>query len=513
MTVYGIDLGTTYSLIGYYDGDKYTLIPDSEGKKLIKSQISIEENEIIVGNKCKYNIIKNTKSFVGKKWEESCFLENCNLVECEITDSVLINKQGYSFKATDISRMIISHLVSNSKELGYNVEKIVITVPSYYTSFQRNLIKNECELLSLTVCNIINEPTSAALYLGQDYENLSNLLVLDIGGSTTDITILDVDDSDFMIKSSKGNLNLGGINIDKNIKDYYNLDTEIEAETLKLSGKISDSDWDILTQDFYKKILLLVSDSLSSINMYKESLSNVMVIGGSSRLYKLKDSLKTLFPERIINISEFPDKCVVLGACYKGYLIEQNDCNLPCLFDILPLSIGIQLNDNMFSPILKQNDRKPISKKKEYSLHRDYQDRIILKVFEGERILCKDNFYLGEYCIEIPPRYQKMDVTIQVTFNIDLSGILTLGCLIEGYDGYRKEEVIECNIDTTKSIHKKTASVINPEDIEKDDLIREYLELKKSIEEDLIPEIELDNITQEDINVLKELINFNSPLK
>jgi len=473
----GIDLGTTNTAIAAMEGGKPKMIPSKEGRNIIPSVVDPVKR--IVGDVAKRQMVMKPKQVVfsvkrimGRKFDDKVVQDSIKWLPYEIKKGrdgmVIIKVNDKEYTPQEISGMILKKAKKDAEEyLGETVDKAVVTVPAYFDDAQRQATKQAGEIAGLEVIRVVNEPTASALAYGLDKKNLHNIAVYDFGGGTFDITILELGEGVFQVKSTRGDTHLGGDDFDKNLIGYLStqfekehgidltkdpqalqrlkeasekakieLSTSMEAEinlpfiTVKegqpqhFVTKITRAKLESLTQELIDRSFEPVEKCLKDAKLKPEEIDEVILVGGMTRMPKIRDGVKKYFnkePNQSVN----PDEAVALGAAIQAGIIggEVKDV---VLLDVTPLTLGVETLGGVSTPLIKRNSAIPTSKSEVFSTAADNQTQVEIHISQGERPMAIDNKSLGRFILQgIPPAPRGVP-QIEVTFDIDASGILTV---------------------------------------------------------------------------------------
>ncbi|PZV26434.1 MAG: molecular chaperone DnaK [Snowella sp.] len=484
--VIGIDLGTTNSCVAVLEGGKPIVIPNSEGGRTTPSIVGFGKgSQRLVGQLAKRQSITNAentvysiKRFIGRRWEET--LEERSRVPYNCTkgkdDTVNIEIRGQQFTPQEVSSMILQKLKTDAEAfLGEPVKEAVITVPAYFTDAQRQATKDAGTIAGLDVLRIINEPTAAALAYGLDKQSQEELiLVFDLGGGTFDVSLLQLGNGVFEVRSTSGNNHLGGDDFDNvivrwmsdNFKAKEKIDLSqdkmaiqrlreaAEKAKIELSSLLTTSinlpfitadengpkhlEVDLTRAKFEELAKQLIQATLTPLNqaftdgeVKPHNIHRVILVGGSTRIPAVQRIIQQLFPESQLDRSINPDEAVALGAAIQGGVLGGQVDNV-LLLDVTPLSLGIETLGEVFTKIIERNTTIPSSKSEVFSTAADGQTSVEIHVLQGERAMALDNKSLGKFLLAgIPPAPRGVP-QIEVTFDIDVNGILKVSAQDQG---------------------------------------------------------------------------------
>ena len=508
--IIGIDLGTTNSCVAIYEGGEAKVIANPEGERTTPSVVAFKNGEIIVGGAAKRQMITNKDTIYSIK-------------RLMGTDKK-VEANGKKYTPQEISAMILGDLKKTAEAyLGEKVTKAVITVPAYFNDAQRQATKDAGKIAGLEVERIINEPTAAALAYGLDkQEENQTVLVYDLGGGTFDVSILELGDGVFEVKSTSGNNELGGDDFDKRIMDYlveqFKKENKIDlskdkmamqrikdaAEKAKkdLSGvtttqislpflsqgedgplhlemSLTRAKFEELCHDLFESTLEPVRKALKDAKLTKNDIDKVILVGGSTRIPKVQELIKNEIgkePSKGVN----PDEVVAMGAAIQGGVLT-GDVNDIVLLDVTPLSLGIETLGGVCTVLIPRNTTIPTSKSEIFSTAADNQPAVDIHILQGERSMANDNKTLGRFQLTGIPAAPRGVPQIQVTFDIDANGIVN----VKAKDlGTNKEQAITITASTNLSDDEIDKMVKEAEvNREADEKRKEEADLKNDAEQ------------------------------
>jgi molecular chaperone DnaK len=485
--IIGIDLGTTNSCVSIMDGSQPRVIENAEGARTTPSIVAFTDDERLVGQPAKRQAVTNpdntvfgVKRLIGRRYDDEHLKKDMKNLPFSVVDGgngdAWIEAKGDKYSPSQISAFILGKMKETAESyLGEDVTQAVITVPAYFNDAQRQATKDAGKIAGLEVLRIINEPTAAALAYGLDKENTHTIAVYDLGGGTFDVTILEIDDGLFEVKSTNGDTFLGGEDFDMRIVNYLagefkkengvdltqdkmalqRLKEAAEKAKIELSSanqteinqpfismdpkggqplhmvmKLTRAKLESLVGDLIKASIKPCQAALKDAGLKTSDIDEIVLVGGMTRMPRVVEEVTKFFgkePHKGVN----PDEVVAMGAAIQAGVL-QGDVKDVVLLDVTPLSLGIETLGGVFTRLIDRNTTIPTKKSQIFSTAEDSQSAVTIRVFQGEREMASDNKMLGQFNLEnIPPAPRGLP-QIEVTFDIDANGIVAVGAMDKG---------------------------------------------------------------------------------